>query len=70
MIWYKTIFRLIKQEFIALLSFSGSLASIASVSNFKTCISLNIQPWVTGPTLIELNTDGGKSKIVLLYHYD
>ena len=34
-------FRLIKQVFIALLSFSGSLGSMANVSNFATCISLN-----------------------------
>ena len=37
-------FRLIKQVFVALSSFSGSLPSIANVSNFTTCISLNNQP--------------------------
>ena len=37
-------FRLIKQVFIELLSFSGSLPSMDNVSNFTTCISLNNQP--------------------------
>ena len=50
-------FRLIKQEFIALLSFSGSLTTIANISNFKTCISLNNQPLMTRLTLIDLNSD-------------
>ena len=34
-------FRLIKQLFFALLSFNGSLGSMANVSNFTTCISLS-----------------------------
>ena len=34
-------FRLIKQVFFALLSFNGSLASMANVSNFTTCIFLS-----------------------------
>ena len=34
-------FELIKQVFIALLSLSGSLASMANVSNFTTYISPN-----------------------------
>ena len=33
-IQYKIMVRLIKQAFIGLLSFSGSLASMANVSNF------------------------------------
>ena len=35
-------FGLAKQVFIAFLSFSGSLGSMANVSNFTTYISLNI----------------------------
>ena len=50
-------FRLIKQGFIALLSFSESIASMANVSNFITCISLNNQPCMTRPTVIDLNLD-------------
>ena len=34
-------FRLVKQVFIALLNFSGSLGSMANVSDFAACISLN-----------------------------
>ena len=54
---HETWYRLIKQVFIALLSFSGSLAGIANVSNLTTCISLNNQPCMTRPTLIDLNRD-------------
>ena len=50
-------FRLIEQVFIALISFSGSLTSMVSVSNFTTFISLNNQPWMTKPTLVNLNPD-------------
>ena len=32
-----------------------SLSSMANVSNLTTCISLNNQPWVTKPALIDLN---------------
>ena len=32
-----------------------SLSSVANVSNLTTCISLNNQPWVTKPALIDLN---------------
>ena len=49
-------FEFIKQVFIILLSFSGSLASMASIFNFETCISLNNQPCMTRPTLIDLNS--------------
>ena len=47
-------FRLIKQVVISLLSFSESLSSMANVSNFTTYISLNNQPCMTRPTLIDL----------------
>ena len=40
-------FRLIKQVFIALLSFSGSLTT--------KCVSLNNEPCMIRPTLIDLN---------------
>ena len=40
-------FWLIKKKFIALLSFSGSLAT--------KCVTLNNEPCMTGPTLIDLN---------------
>ena len=40
-------FRLIKQVFIVLLSFSGSLES--------KCVSLNNEPCTISPTLINLN---------------
>ena len=32
-----------------------SLSSMANVSNLTACISLNNQPWVTKPTLIDSN---------------
>ena len=43
--------------FIWLLSFSGSLTSMANVSSPTTCISLNNQPCVARSTLIDLNPD-------------
>ena len=46
------IFRLIKQLFIALLSFSESLANMVNVSDFVTCISLNNQLCMSRPTPI------------------
>ena len=48
-------FRLIKQVFIALLSFSKSLSSIANSPSHVKCISLNDQQWMTQPTLINLH---------------
>lgn len=47
-------FRLIKQVFIGLLSFSGSLTSMVHGSNFTTCISLNYQPCMARPIFIDL----------------
>ena len=44
-------FRLIKQVFIALLSFSGSVTSMLNASNFTTCICLDNQPCMIRPTL-------------------
>ena len=49
---YKIMFRLIKQVFIALLKFSGSLASMANASNFTTCIIVSYQSCVTRPNLV------------------
>ena len=43
--------------FIWLLSFSGSLTSMANVSSHTACISLNNQPCVARSTLIDLNPD-------------
>ena len=40
-----------------LLSFSESLTSMTTVSNFTTYISLNKQPCMTRPNLIDLNLD-------------
>ena len=45
--------RLIRQVFFVLLSFNKSLASIANVSNSTSCLSLNNQPCMTRPTLID-----------------
>ena len=44
----KIMFTLIKQMFIALLSFTGSLAT--------KCVSLDNEPCMTGPTLIDSNS--------------
>ena len=48
-------FRLIKQVFMSLLSFSGTFASMANVSNITTVMSLNNHQYVTRRTLIDLN---------------
>ena len=48
-------FGLIKKAFIALMGFSGPLVSMANVFNFTTLISLSNQPWMTKPTLNNLN---------------
>ena len=48
-------FSLIKQVFIVLLSFSSSLARVAKVSNQTKCLSLNGEPCIVRPTLVDLN---------------
>ena len=48
-------FWFIKQVFITLLSFSGSLASMTNASNFTTCICLSNQPCATRTTPTDLN---------------
>ena len=48
-------FGLIKKAFIALVGFSGPLVSMANVFNFTTLISLSNQPWMTKPSLNDLN---------------
>ena len=48
-------FRPIKQVFIALLSISGSLASIFDTSHHIKYISLNNQQYMTQPSLINLH---------------
>ena len=50
-------FEFIKQLFITLASFSRSLPRMTIVSKFATCMSLNIQPCMAIPTLIDLNVD-------------
>ena len=41
--------------FIALLSFSESLASVAKVSDQTKCLFLNNEPCMVRPTLFDLN---------------
>ena len=48
-------FSLIKQVFILLLSFSGSLTRVAKVSNRTKCLLLNDEPWTVRSTVIYLN---------------
>ena len=50
-------FKLIKQVVIALLSFSGLLASLINLSNNAKCTYLNNQPCMTRSSLIYLNRD-------------
>ena len=47
-------FRVIKQVFTALLSFSRSLANIVNASDNRKCIYLNNQQCITQPTLNNL----------------
>ena len=48
-------FRLIKQVLIVLLSFSSSLTRVVKVSGRTKCLSLNDEPCIVRPTLIDLN---------------
>ena len=57
--------RLIKQILIRMLSFSRSLASMVNGSDHTKCISLNNQPCMARPTLINLNPD----KYYQVLHY-
>ena len=50
-------FKFIKQVFIALLSFSASIARIASVPDCAKYISLNNEPCLARPILINLNSN-------------
>lgn len=63
---YKVIFRLIKQAFIALFSFSGSLATKFASLNKKTCMNIpiridlnfirrNYYPFIVFNTMIKIN---------------
>ena len=49
-------FKIIKQSFIGLLSFSGLLAHVAQVFDYTKCISLNKKKCLARPTLIDLNS--------------
>ena len=48
-------FGLIRQVFIALLNFSRLLPSVADVSDQTKCLSLNDEPCMVWPTVINLN---------------
>lgn len=48
-------FKLVKQVFIVLFSFSRSLAGIANIFDRKKCMSLNNQPCMSIPTFTDLN---------------
>ena len=50
-------FRLIKQVFIGLLSFSNSITSTISASNYTKCLYLNSQQCMIQPTLINLHSN-------------
>ena len=50
-------FKVIKQALIALLSFSGSLAHQAKVSEGTECVSLNNESCIARPKLNELNQE-------------
>ena len=56
--FYKMMFKSIKQAYIVLLSFSGSLASINNIYSFTACISLNNQSCMTSLLLmIQISID-------------
>ena len=48
-------FSLIKQVFMVLLSFSSSLAHVAKFFDYIKCLSLNNEPYMIRPTLVDLN---------------
>ena len=48
---HRIMFKFIKQAFISLLSFSGSLDCLAKLSDQTKCISLNNEPCLTRPSL-------------------
>ena len=50
-------FRLFKRVFLALLSFNRSKATMTNATNLKASISLNSQPFMTRPTITDLNPD-------------
>ena len=54
---------IIKQAFIALLSFSGSLADMFNASSFTTCTSLNNHSFIFIPTIIDLTLNEYKSRL-------
>ena len=49
---YKIVFKFINQNFVELLSYSGSVAHIAKVSDQTKCTSSNNEPCLARPTLI------------------
>ena len=58
-------FILIKQVFIALLRWSGSLSSMINASCHTNCICSNNQPCTTRPTLMDLNAHEFNQKITI-----
>ena len=55
----------VKKNLTGLLNFSGSLASMVNVFSLTACISLNNQPYMAIPTLIDLNPNEYNQK----FHY-
>ena len=47
-------FKFIKRAFIAILSFSGSLARVTKVSDRRKCMSLNNETCLARPNLIDV----------------
>ena len=56
-------FGLTKRAFTPLLSFGGSLANIVNVSDCTKCISLNKQPCMVRPGLIDLYPDSYNKRL-------
>lgn len=50
-------FGLIKKAFISSLNFSRSIVTLFKISESVEYTSLNKKPWITRPTLINLNYD-------------
>ena len=55
----------VKTNLIGLLNFSGSLANMGNVFSLTACISLNNQPYMARPTIIDLNPNEYNQK----FHY-
>ena len=60
-------FTLIKQVFIVLLNFSGSLGSIINTPDHAKCISLRNRLCMTQPTLLNLHPNKYNQKLVTIH---